>query len=208
MVFKLTQEEGEFLVKLARKTVQEHLQTGKVVNVPKDTPTKLMQRCGVFVTVNSLEHGKKKLRGCIGYPYPTTMLAQAVIECAISSATQDPRFSPLSSEELGQVIFEVSVLTPLELVEVEDPRHLPSRIKIGKNGLIIERGFYKGLLLPQVPVEYNWDKEEFLCQCCIKAGLPPDNWLIKTTKIHKFQAIVFEEDNPRGKIKRKELGGR
>lgn len=208
MVFKLTQEEGEFLVKLARKTVQEHLKTGKVVNVPKDTPANLMQRCGVFVTVNSLEHGKKKLRGCIGYPYPTTVLAQAVIECAISSATQDPRFSPLSSEELDKVIFEISVLTPPKLVEVEDPRHIPSRIKIGKNGLIVERGFYKGLLLPQVPVEYNWDKEEFLCQCCIKAGLPPDNWLIKTTKIHKFQAIVFEEDNPRGKIKRKELGGR
>jgi len=208
VVFKLTQEEGEFLVKLARKTVQEHLKTGKVVNVPKDTPANLMQRCGVFVTVNSLEHGKKKLRGCIGYPYPTTVLAQAVIECAISSATQDPRFSPLSSEELDKVIFEISVLTPPKLVEVEDPRHIPSRIKIGKNGLIVERGFYKGLLLPQVPVEYNWDKEEFLCQCCIKAGLPPDNWLIKTTKIHKFQAIVFEEDNPRGKIKRKELGGR
>ncbi|MCW3984999.1 MAG: TIGR00296 family protein [Candidatus Bathyarchaeota archaeon] len=208
MVFKLTQEEGEFLVKLARKTVQEHLKTGKVVNVPKDTPAKLMQRCGVFVTINSLKNGKKKLKGCIGYPYPTTVLAQAVIECAISSATQDPRFSSLSSEELDKVIFEVSVLTPPKLVEVEDPRHLPSRIKIGKNGLIVERGFYKGLLLPQVPVEYNWDKEEFLCQCCIKAGLPPDNWLIKTTKIHKFQAIVFQEDTPRGKIKRKELGGR
>lgn len=206
MVFKLTQEEGEFLVKLARKTVQEYLKTGKVINVPKDTPTKLMQRCGVFVTINSLKNGKKKLRGCIGYPYPTTMLAQAALECAISSATRDPRFSSLSSEELGQVIFEVSVLTPPELVEVEDPRHLPSKIKIGEDGLIVEKGFYKGLLLPQVPVEYNWDREEFLCQCCIKAGLPPDNWLIKTTKIHKFQAIVFEEDNPRGKIKRKELG--
>ena len=200
MVFKLTQEEGEFLVKLARKTVQEHLKTGKVVNVPKDTPAELMQRCGVFVTVNSLEHGKKKLRGCIGYPYPTTVLAQAVIECAISSATQDPRFSPLSSEELDKVIFEVSVLTPPELVEVEDPRHLPSRIKIGKNGLIVERGFYKGLLLPQVPVEYNWDKEEFLCQCCIKAGLPPDNWLIKTTKIHKFQCVIATETSPSGPV--------
>jgi len=208
VVFKLTQEEGEFLVKLARKTVQEYLKTGEVINVPKDTPAKLMQRSGVFVTINSLKNGKKKLRGCIGYPYPTTMLAQAVIECAISSATRDPRFSSLSSEELGQVIFEVSVLTPPEQVEVEDPRHLPSRIKIGEDGLIVEKGFYKGLLLPQVPVEYNWDREEFLCQCCIKAGLPPDNWLIKTTKIHKFQAIVFEEDSSRGKIKRRELGGR
>jgi uncharacterized protein (TIGR00296 family) len=208
VTFQLTREEGEFLVKLARKTVEEYLRNGKVTRVPKDTPQQLMQRCGVFVTISSLKHGKKELRGCIGYPYPTTMLAQAVIECAISSATQDPRFYPLSLEELDHAVFEVSVLTPPEPVEAENPKHLPSKIKVGENGLIIERGFYKGLLLPQVPVEYCWDEEEFLCQCCIKAGLPPDNWLLKTTKVHKFKAIVFEEETPKGKVKRKEFGGK
>ena len=208
MTFQLTQEEGEFLVKLVRETIEEYIKTGKVVNVPKNTPAKLMQRRGVFVTINSLKQSRKELRGCIGYPYPTTMLAQAVIECAISSATQDPRFSPISPDELDQVVFEVSVLTPPEPLKVENPKYLPSKIKMGKDGLIIEKGFYKGLLLPQVPTEYNWNEEEFLCQCCIKAGLPPDNWLIKTTKIYKFQAIVFEEEKPRGKIKRKELGGK
>lgn len=207
MAFQLTQEEGEFLVKLARKTVEEYLRIGKVISVPKDTPAKLKQRCGVFVTVNKLKHGRKELRGCIGYPHPTTILAEAVIQCAISSATQDPRFFPLSPDELDHIVFEVSVLTPPEPVKVENPKHLPSKIKVGKHGLIVERGFYKGLLLPQVPVECNWNEEEFLSQCCIKAGLPPDNWLIKTTKIYKFQAIVFEEENPRGEIKRKELGG-
>jgi uncharacterized protein (TIGR00296 family) len=136
------------------------------------------------------------------------MLAHAVIECAISSATQDPRFYALSPEELDHIVFEVSVLTPPKPVEVESPKHLPSRIRVGEDGLIVERGYYKGLLLPQVPVECNWDEEEFLSQCCIKAGLPPDNWLIEATKVHKFQAIVFEEDLPRGKIKRKELGGK
>ena len=207
MAFKLTREEGEFLIKLARKTVEKYLKNNQIVNVPKDTPAKLMQRCGVFVTINSLKRSRKELRGCIGYPYPTSILAQAVMECAISSATQDPRFPPLALDELDQVVFEVSVLTPPELVKVENPKNLPSKIKVGEDGLIVERGCYKGLLLPQVPVEWNWDENEFLCQCCIKAGLPPDNWLIKTTKVHTFQAIVFEEENPKGKIKRKELGG-
>ncbi len=206
MTFQLTQNEGKFLVELARRTVEEYLKTGKIIGVPKATSSKLMQRCGVFVTISRRKDSRKELRGCIGYPYPTTVLAQAVIECAISSATQDPRFSPLSSEELDHVIFEVSVLTPPESVEVESPKQLPSEIKVGKDGLIVERGLYKGLLLPQVPVEYNWDEEEFLCQCCMKAGLPPDNWLLATTKVHKFQAIIFEEESPRGRIKRKELG--
>jgi uncharacterized protein (TIGR00296 family) len=207
LTFHLTQEEGEYLVRLARKTVEEYLKNNKITPVPKDAAPKLRERCGVFVTINSVKSGEKELRGCIGYPYPTTMLAQAVIESAINSATQDPRFYPLSLKELDNVVFEVSVLTPPEQVATEDPRKYPSKIKVGKDGLIIERGFCKGLLLPQVPVEWKWNEEEFLCQCCIKAGLPPDNWLLKDTKIYKFQAIIFEEETPKGKIKRETLGG-
>ncbi|MFP3985015.1 MAG: TIGR00296 family protein [Candidatus Bathyarchaeia archaeon] len=206
MTFQLTQKEGEFLVKLARKAVEDYLKIGKVISTPKDAPPKLIQRCGVFVTINSIKQGEKGLRGCIGYPYPTVLLPQAAIECAISSAVEDPRFHPLSPNELDHVVFEVSVLTPPEPVTNENSKHLPSKIRIGEDGLIIERGFYKGLLLPQVPVEHNWDEKEFLCQCCIKAGLPPDQWLIKGTKIHKFQAIIFGEEKPRGTIKRKKLG--
>lgn len=200
MVMQLTQEEGEFLVKLARKTVQEHMKTGIVINMPKDAPSKLMQRCGVFITINKLKDSRRELRGCIGYPYPTTILMQAVIECAIGSATQDPRFYPLSQDELDHIVFEVSLLTPPELMHVENPKGLPSRIKVGKDGLIVARGLYKGLLLPQVPVEYNWDEEEFLCQCCTKAGLPPDCWLMKTTKIYKFQCIIAAEISPNGLV--------
>ena len=206
MSFQLTQEEGEFLVKLARKAVEQCLTTGKILKMPKNVSPRLKERCGVFVTINSVEQGGgHEIRGCIGLPYPTKMLAEALIESAISSATQDPRFYPMKADELDQVVFEVSVLTPPEPVKVEKPREYCSKIKVGRDGLIIERGYYKGLLLPQVPVEWKWNEETFLCQCCIKAGLTPDSWLLKDTKIYKFQAIIFEEATPKGKIIRKEI---
>jgi len=198
-------EEGKFLVELARKAVEEYLKTGKRIGAPENIPEKFLQPCGVFVTINTIKGGEKELRGCIGYPYPTTPLVQAVTESAIDSATQDPRFYPLSLSELDNVVFEVSVLTPPQLIEVKKPTEYAAKIKVGKDGLIVERGMYKGLLLPQVPVEWKWDEEEFLCQCCIKAGLPPDNWLLENTKIYKFQAIIIEEEKPKGEVKRKTL---
>lgn len=208
MSFQLSLEEGRFLVELARRAVEEYLNNGKRIKVPEDIPEKLLQPCGIFVTINSVKQGEKKLRGCIGYPYPTTLLAQAVIESSISSATQDPRFYPLSADELDHVVFEVSVLTPPQMIKAEKPSEYPNRIKVGEDGLIVERGMFKGLLLPQVPVEWKWDEEEFLCQCCIKAGLPPDCWLMEGAKIYRFQAIIFEEEKPRGEIRRKALGGK
>jgi uncharacterized protein (TIGR00296 family) len=205
--FEISQEEGEFLVRLARKAVGEYLKTRKHAPVPDNISEKLKQPCGVFVTINSIEKGEKELRGCIGYPYPTDPLVQAVIQSAISAATEDPRFYPLSSKELDEVVFEVSVLTPPEKIETEKPKEYPAKIKVGEDGLIVERGMYKGLLLPQVPIEWKWNEEEFLCQCCIKAGLPADNWLLDGTKLYKFQAIIFEEETPKGEVKRKTLGG-
>jgi len=162
----------------------------------------MFEQCGVFVTISSLRHGEKELRGCIGYPYPTSPLVEAVIDSAINAATEDPRFTSMSSEELGKVVFEVSVLTPPQPLQVDNPKEYLSKIKVGEDGLIIERGFSKGLLLPQVPVEWGWCEEEFLCQCCVKAGLPPDSWLIKGTKLYKFKAIIFEEEKPCGEVKR------
>jgi len=203
--FKLTPKEGKLLVRLARRAVKERLKKGKATEVPKDIPQKLMEHCGVFVTLNSFRHGKRELRGCIGFPYATTPLARAVIESAINSATQDPRFPPVSFEELDQILFEVSVLTPPQPINVEKPQDYPSEIRVGQDGLIVEKSYYKGLLLPQVPVEWNWDEEEFLCHCCLKAGLPPDCWLTKGTKIYKFQAIIFEETSPEGAVERKEI---
>jgi uncharacterized protein (TIGR00296 family) len=205
---QLSEEEGKFLVEIARKAVEEYLKTKKHIRAPESLSKNLLQPCGVFVTINRLENGEKKLRGCIGYPYPTTPLVQAVIGSAINAATQDPRFRPLSQGELDKLVFEVSVLTPPQMVEVKKPKEYPTRIKVGEDGLIVERGMYKGLLLPQVPVEWEWDEEEFLCQCCVKAGLSPDYWLIEGTRIYKFQAIVFEEEKPRGEVKRRILSGK
>lgn len=205
MSFELTQEEGEYLVKLARRAAETYLKKQEILRVPDDVPAKFKEHCGVFVTINSVKDKAHQLRGCIGFPHPTTPLAKAVIESAISSATQDPRFLPMKAEELDQVLFEVSVLTPPEPVEVQDLQDYCSKIKVGRDGLIVERTYCKGLLLPQVPVEQGWDEETFLCECCVKAGLPPDSWLLKGTKVYRFEAIIFEETSPRGKIQRKEI---
>jgi len=205
MKFNLSDEEGVFLVKLARRAVEENLRDGKIISPPENVSSNLLEKRGVFVTINSVIGGERGLRGCIGFPYPVYPLVRAVIEAAVESATRDPRFPSMTLQELGQVVFEVSVLTEPELIKVDSPREYPSKIKIGEDGLIVERGFYKGLLLPQVPVEWGWDEEEFLCQCCLKAGMPPDCWLLKGTKIYKFQAIVFEETSPNGSVVRKTL---
>ena len=171
------------------------------MKAPENLPEKFLQHCGVFVTINAVEDREKSLRGCIGIPYPTTPLAEAVLESAISAATQDPRFPSVSLGELDHVVFEISVLTPPKVVEVKSPKDYCKEVKVGEDGLIVERGFYKGLLLPQVPVEWEWDEETFLCQCCIKAGLPPDSWLVKGTKIYKFSSIIAEELSPKGEVK-------
>ena len=205
MSFELTNQEGEFLIHLARNTVTHYLEIGKVPKPPKETPKKLFERCGVFVTISIPVKEEKELRGCIGYPYPTSPLVEAVIDSAINAATQDPRFEPLTFDEIGKVVFEVSVLTPPEKVDVKNSKEYLSKIKVGEDGLIVERGPYKGLLLPQVPVEWGWCEEEFLCQCCMKAGLPPDTWLTKDAKIYKFKAIVFDEETPNGEVKRLKL---
>lgn len=128
-----------------------------------------------------------------------------MIDSAINAATQDPRFNPLTINELGKVVFEVSVLTPPERIEVKNPQEYVNQIKVGEDGLIVEKGVYKGLLLPQVPVEWGWCEEEFLCQCCMKAGVPVDSWLTKDVKIYKFKGIVFEEETPLGEVKRLKL---
>ncbi len=206
MTFELSDDEGKFLITLARNTVKGYLETGVTYRSPQNVPKKLFEKCGVFVTISTLNRGKKDLRGCIGYPYPIIPLVEAVIDAAVYASTKDPRFPPMSVNELDKVVFEISVLTPPEQVIVEKPEEYIRKIKVGQDGLIVEKGFYKGLLLPQVPVEWGWCEEEFLCQCSVKAGLPPDSWLTKDAKIYKFTAIIFEEEEPNGSIKRKSLG--
>ncbi|MDQ1280307.1 MAG: uncharacterized protein QG670_1570 [Thermoproteota archaeon] len=205
MSFELTDDEGKFLIVLAREAITSFLKTGKKITVPPTTSHQLKEKCGVFVTLNSVKRGVEELRGCIGYPEPIFPLVEATIDSAINSATQDPRFPPLTSRELDQVKIEVSILTPPKLMTVGAPQDYINELKIGRDGLIVERGFCKGLLLPQVPVEWQWNVEEFLSNCCMKASLPPDTWLIKGTRIYKFQAIIFKEKTPTGEIERVEF---
>lgn len=205
MSLELSDEEGAFLVRFARRTIESYLRTGRKPPIPPDIDPKFTRKSGVFVTLSSIATGAKELRGCIGYPEPIYPLIDAVRDSAISSAVDDPRFPPVTAEELDEIVVEVSVLTPSQLIEVKDPLEYPQKIRIGEDGLIIERGWNRGLLLPQVAIEWNWNEEEFLSQCCIKAGLPPDSWLMPGTKISKFQAIIFEEESPNGNVRRMRL---
>jgi uncharacterized protein (TIGR00296 family) len=131
-------------------------------------------------------------------------LKQAILQAA-QSATQDPRFPPLDKDELNHIIIEVTILTKPTLINVTKPQDYLKEIEIGRDGLIVEQGFFKGLLLPQVPVEQDWDKEEFLSHTCMKAGLLPDAWFDKATKISKFSGQIFTEIKPKGEIEEKNL---
>jgi len=204
-VFQLKDEHGVFLVKLARKAITEYLKSGVKIEPPSETPEELKAKSGVFVTLNRLTEAGKELRGCIGYPEPFLPLVEATIDSAINAAVGDPRFPPVSLGELKFIVVEVSVLTPPVLLKVDDPRKYAEKVRVGVDGIIVERGFNRGLLLPQVPVEWGWNAEEFLSHGCLKAGLPPDAWLIPGTKIYVFQAIIFEEEEPEGRIVRRSL---
>jgi AmmeMemoRadiSam system protein A len=139
-------------------------------------------RAGAFVTLRI----NGELRGCIGYPEPHLPLAEAVERCAVSAAISDPRFPALSSAEWGSVEVEISVLGPIEPVtDIAD-------VVAGRHGLVVELGRRRGLLLPQVAIEWDWDAKEFASQTCIKAGLPRDAWQ-KGAKLFKFEAEVFGE---------------
>jgi len=183
-----SEEDGKILLKLARGAVERYL-SGKKWSPEK---TNFEEKKGVFVTITDLNGN---LRGCIGYPYPTLPLGEAVQRAAVSAAFEDPRFPPISKDELKRIAFEVSVLTEPELIEVEKPEDYLKRIKLGKDGLIVERGFRSGLLLPQVATEHKMSEKNFLSHTCLKAGLPPNCWLDKETKIYKFQAKIFKESS-------------
>ncbi|EEB74233.1 TIGR00296 family protein [Thermococcus sp. AM4] len=204
-MYRIKDEWGEFLVKLARKAIEEYVRNGRIIEPPDDTPPELWEKMGVFVTLNRYNvPPQTALRGCIGFPLPIYPLVEATIKAAIHAAVEDPRFPPVRPEELDELTVEVSVLTPPEPVE-GPPEERPRKIKVGRDGLIIEKGIYSGLLLPQVPIEWGWDEEEFLAQTCWKAGLPPDCWLDPDAKVYRFTAEIFEEEYPRGPVRRKPL---
>jgi hypothetical protein len=192
----LSKSEGEKLVKLARQTVSDYLKNKEMIL----KKTEFKEKMGAFVSIH--EYPDHELRGCIGYPEPILPLGEALQKAAISAAFQDPRFTSLNSNEINKVVFEISVLTKPELVKVKNPKEHLNKIEIGKDGLIVEYDIYRGLLLPQVPLQFKpaWSVETFLEQTCMKSGLLPDMWLDSRTKIYKFQAQIFKEKTPNGEV--------
>lgn len=176
----LTEDEKKTLRQIAYTAIEGRVKGVKTPRVEVLTES-LKEKRGAFVTL----HKRGQLRGCIGSIQPTKPLHQTVEEMAVAAAFSDPRFESLTSKELKEIELEISVLTPLERVQdVKD-------IEVGKHGLYIKKGFYSGLLLPQVATDYNWDRITFLEETCRKAGLPQNAWKDKDAEIYLFSADIF-----------------
>lgn len=176
----LSEDEKKTLLEIAKKVIWNKA-SGKNVPEFKVESKRLKEPRGAFVTIN--KHGD--LRGCIGFIRGIKPLYQAVEEMAAAAAFNDPRFPPVTEKELKDLEIEISVLTPLKQIDDVD------EIEVGKHGIYIERGFYSGLLLPQVATEYGWDRQTFLEQTCLKAGLPRHAWKERESKIYIFSADIF-----------------
>lgn len=181
----LSAEQRATLLRIARSSIEAVFEGRRPELSPEAYDDDLRRPAGAFVTLTTKP--EDELRGCIGSIQPVAPLYQAVSSSAISAAFRDPRFMPLQQNELPDIHLEVSVMGPIE--EVTDV----NEIEVGRDGLIISRGRSAGLLLPQVATEYGWDRETFLRQTCVKAGLPPDAWRQDGTRIEKFAAEVFGE---------------
>ncbi len=181
--FSLTPAEKQELLKIARQSVETAVRDKKLYSPPADEPEALRNARGAFVTLK--EHGE--LRGCIGYMSPIKPLAETVRDVAAYAALQDRRFRPVSESELGILEYEISVLSPLRKVEDIDQIH------VGQHGLLIRKGDIEGVLLPQVPKEEGWNRNTFLEQVCVKAGLPEQSWKDEDVDLFMFSALVFAE---------------
>jgi len=182
--FGLSAAEKTALLNLARESIRSVLQGEKFVPNGADYAGALSEKRGAFVTIKIDGH----LRGCIGNIIGYRPLYETIADMAVQAAFHDPRFKPLSEREFAKIKLEISVLTPM--INVTDP----AEISVGRDGLLITNGHASGLLLPQVAVEYGWDRETFLNQTCLKAGLPPGTWKQPGTIIQRFQADIFAED--------------
>jgi len=182
----LTDDQKKYLLRIARASVEAAVTHSGRPDLHTKDPALLEDR-GAFVT---LKRGGD-LRGCLGYVEGIEPLIEAVADNAEAAALRDPRFAPVRASELPEITIEVSALTPLQ--RVEDPE----TIEVGAHGLMVCLGPNRGLLLPQVPEEWGWDREQFLQQTCRKAGLAPDEWQSSQAELFSFEAEVFgEEDYP------------
>ena len=170
------------LLRIARASIASAL-SDRPIERSDQSAGSLKEHCGAFVTLHL--HGE--LRGCIGYIEARFPLYETIEEAAVKAAFEDPRFLPLSAEEFENVEIEISVLSPIQKLSSVD------EIEVGKHGLVIDGGYTRGLLLPQVATEYGWGREQFLSQTCRKAGLPADAWKKKGVTIYSFTSDVFSE---------------
>ncbi len=204
---KFSLEDGKTLITFARDNIENFLRDSRRIIVPEVIKQKFSDKYGAFVTLNKANYEGNPLRGCIGYIEATYSLYDAIHKVSVSSATEDPRFPSVTLDEMDEIIIELSILTPPKVIEVNDPNEYLEKIVIGRDGLIAQQGEWRrGLLLPQVPVDQdrNWDVKTFLDHTCLKTGLPMNAWQdIERVKISSFQAILFEETEPRGKVVRK-----
>ena len=182
---ELNSQEKKALLAIARQAIIQGIETGEEYIEPREEKH-LNQRNGCFVTIKQ----DGQLRGCIGNFQSEVPLFREVAQMALASSTQDPRFYPMKQADLDNFSLEISVLSPLQ--KIEDI----NEIEVGKHGIYIEKSFHRGVLLPQVAVEHNWDRNTFLQQTCVKAGLPTDAWKAEDADIYVFSAQIFGEDDP------------
>jgi uncharacterized protein len=180
-----SREERGLLLRLAHRAIEASL-VGRRLDLTAPSPH-LAETRGAFTTLHL--HGR--LRGCIGYVVPTHSLYRTVAETALAAAFDDPRFPPVTPDEAPDLMIEISVLSPLQPVR-------PEEVVVGVHGLVVTKGAHRGLLLPQVPVEWRWNREMFLSQTCLKAGLPAAAWL-QGADLQAFTAEVFGEQDPEAK---------
>ena len=199
---KIEDETGIYLVKLARYAAESWIIHNTKPQPIAPIPDQAQLKTGAFVTVKKKIGNEVSLRGCIGYILGIDALYDEVINLARESTLKDPRFPPVSEQELAETIFEVTVLTPPTEIKYETPQDLLNQIDIPGDGLIVKHGRFQGLLLPQVPIEQGWNKEEFISYTCRKAFLPIDIWTKEKITVEKFQGIIFSEREPKGLIER------
>lgn len=182
MEFDLSREAKRYLIKAARESIKAVLYEQNA-DIPK-APEELNFSSGCFVTL----HLRNRLRGCIGNFRDDQSITENVKQMAIQAAFADPRFGPVSKDEFAMCDIEISVLSPMEETDAKN-------VKTGRDGLYIVRGHNRGVLLPQVAVEYGWNETQFLEQTCVKAGLDTQAYKDNNTKIYSFQALVFSDGN-------------
>jgi AmmeMemoRadiSam system protein A len=179
---QLSEKQKELLLDIARKTIKD-ITNGKILPDFDIQDSQLNEECGAFVTI----HNKGNLRGCIGNIIGDSPLWETIRKMAVEASRNDPRFPPVTEDELEEIDIEISVISPFEKVEDIE------QIRIGEHGIFLRQGYYQGLLLPQVATEYGWSRKEFLEHTCMKAGLKKDCYRDARCEIFIFSAMVFGE---------------